>query len=293
MVRKLFLFSLTALSFWLPSAVSAQQPKVTARQVDCVPLEHWSIARADVRGHSGGDTVRLYFRRFHHLVEDFYWAPMLSGPDGYWAPLPKPEDYKPRRFNLDDPEPGTDPDVLWAAWWKAKEASDDRDPNGNLDDDVIRERASVGKKVARDWMQPLDLDALEEWLEGLDNEPVEYYATVVDANGREVARSPMLVAPVTDDCRVELMPQEDGRARNQDIGETAAWQEGEGVFHWLCDGIVTRVNNLGIARADEICRACVVAWWQKREVLLPAAAGIAGITTIIITEEPNPSPIRP
>jgi len=276
----------------IPYAAEAQ-PSVTADQVACVPLAQWSVIGADVAGEAGGQSVRLYFRRMHHLVEDFYWAPMYPGADGYWAPLPKPEDFQPRRFELDDPDGEVDDELLWAAWWKAKEASDDRDPNDNLDDEVIRERASKGKKVTRDWMEALDLAALQGWLEELENEPVEYYVAVVDAGGQQVAASPMLVAPVTDDCQVELSPPEDGRARNQDVGETAPWQEGEAVFHWLCDGIVTRVNYLGIARADEVCRACVVAWWQKREVLIPAAAGITGITTIIISEEPNPSPTRP
>jgi hypothetical protein len=124
------------------------------------------------------------------------------------------------------------------------------------------------------------------------NEMVEYYAVLLDATGRETARSMSKTAPVKDDCRIQLTRVQEGVAENLMVGETAAPQEGKEVLGFLCEGIVTRVNSQGIRRADEACRVCVVAWWQKRSVVVPA---IAGVTGIIITDDDGPeaSPSRP
>jgi hypothetical protein len=75
------------------------------------------------------------------------------------------------------------------------------------------------------------------------------------------------------------------------VGETSPKQQGKKVMAFLCDGIVTRINHAGVRRADEVCRACVAAWWQRKAVLIPAAAGVG----VIITDEPEPepSPSRP
>jgi hypothetical protein len=125
------------------------------------------------------------------------------------------------------------------------------------------------------------------------NDTVEQYAVLVDDAGREIARSEMRSVPVTRDCRADLSPKEHGVAQNLTVGETAAVQQGKDVLGFLCDGIVTRVNPIGIRRADDACRACVVAWWQKRDVLIPLTAA-AGVTTVeIIDHTPEPSPSRP
>jgi hypothetical protein len=119
------------------------------------------------------------------------------------------------------------------------------------------------------------------------NEEVEYYATLVDASGRETARSASRRAPVRDnDCQARLTAAQAGVAETLTIGATAATQEGKEVLGFLCDGIVTRVNAQGIRRADETCRACVVAWWRKPAVLIPAAATVTGI---IIADDDGPT----
>ncbi|HXO21467.1 MAG TPA: hypothetical protein VOA87_16255 [Thermoanaerobaculia bacterium] len=122
------------------------------------------------------------------------------------------------------------------------------------------------------------------------NDSVETYATLVDGSGREIARSEMRSIPVTSDCRVDLTPKEAGFAQNLTIGETAPGQQGKDVMGFLCDGIVTRINSQGIRRADETCRACVVAWWQRKELLIPAVVGTVGV---VIDQIPEPSPHRP
>jgi hypothetical protein len=122
------------------------------------------------------------------------------------------------------------------------------------------------------------------------NEQVEYYAAVTDPAGKVAARSEAQVVKVTDDCRVELNPRERGVAENLTVGETSSKQQGKKVMAFLCDGVVTRINHAGVRRADEVCRACVIAWWQRKAVLLPAA-GVIGV--IVTDDDPEPSPSRP
>jgi hypothetical protein len=123
------------------------------------------------------------------------------------------------------------------------------------------------------------------------NEQIELYAALVDATGKAVARSTSQFAPVTRDCRVQLGPKERGVAENLTVGETSPKQQGKKVLAFLCDGVVTRVNYAGLRRSDEVCRACVIAWWQRKAVLIPAVAGIVGV--VVTDQEPEPSPSRP
>jgi len=122
------------------------------------------------------------------------------------------------------------------------------------------------------------------------NDHVEYYGAVADPTGKVVARSEAQVVKVTDDCKVQLNPKERGVAENLTVGETSPDQQGQKVLAFLCDGVVTRINHAGIRRGDEVCRACVVAWWQKKSLLIPAA-GIIGV--IVTDDDPEPSPSRP
>jgi hypothetical protein len=61
---------------------------------------------------------------------------------------------------------------------------------------------------------------------------------------------------------------------------------------FLCDGVVTRVNHEGIMRPDEVCRGCVIPWWNKAEFISPAV-GLAGLIVLDRPPEPEPSPSRP
>lgn len=285
----------------LPVTASAQGagPQVTVEALECVPVGRHSIVEADVASTVPGNTVRLYFRRLHQEVEDFYWIEMRPFEGRWWAPLPQPEDHAMSRHEL-DPSARAERDQLesdyrWAAWWKAKELSEHRDPNEDLDQELIDERAQVGRGEPREWMRGMDDDDLEQWLDRQINEGVEYYVAVLDSYGRIVpgGRSEMQVAPVVPaaDCP-QVRPdneREQGAALNMTIGETAFWQADEKLFHWTCHGVVTRVDAAGVPRADERCRACVVGFLPERAAVLPVLAG-AGITII---EPPNPSPTAP
>jgi len=231
--------------------------------------------------------VRVYFRRMSKEVEDFYNIEMEpSGNGNFWAVLPQPEKTKLDKKKLDNAQ---NPNDLWAQWWKAKEGSDARDPNNDLDKNVIRERASLGKLEKRDWMAAETDPALEQFLDNLEYEPAEYYIALIDANGNELARSPQQVVVVRTDCRAALTPQQQGFAMNLTVGETARWQAGKPVFHWECTGIVTRRDPQDVLRADDACRACVVAWWP-----LAGTAGALGVATAIIQNTPGEvSPSRP
>lgn len=126
------------------------------------------------------------------------------------------------------------------------------------------------------------------------NEAVEYYVAVVDPADRVLAKSESLMAPVYDDCEVELSDKQRGTAENLTVGETTMEQVGEEVDGFLCDGVVTRISPLGILRGDEKCRACVIAWWEKNGIILPAAAGAVGSGILISSEGPKEaSPVTP
>ncbi len=254
------------------------------------PSRQHALVKATVQPELAGGSVRLFFRRMDVEVEDFYWAPMYAeGDQSYWGVLPDPEDHEPVVKELDG---ATNAENAWAEWWRAKDQSTDRDPNGDLDTDLIKERASTVTPGDRDWMEAMDDDELQEFLESLENEPTEYYAALFDAEGNEVARSEMLVGPVQEACpNPALTPQQVGESYNQTIGETAEWQTGKSVFHWECDHLVSRIDPSGVKMADGICRACAIVWWEGGWV--PFVIAGAGGALIQSDSPPEVSPSAP
>jgi len=123
------------------------------------------------------------------------------------------------------------------------------------------------------------------------NEAVEYYVALVDAFGQVLAKSESQSSPVTDDCTVELTDKQRGVAENLTVGETTYEQIGLEVDGFLCDGIVSRINPDGILRGDEVCRACVIAWWEKKGVLIPIAG--AGVITGVVIADDDPQTASP
>ena len=250
----------------------AQQHDLTIDDA-CIPLEAHEGSSQQESGHSlvtahvspelAGGSLRLFFRRMDIEVEDFYWVSMYPEGDGrYWAVMPDPEDFMPVRKELD----GNTGPSSWAAWWKAKEASppSDRDPNGDLDSQLIHERAALGSQESRTWMEKLSEEDLQAWLEGLENQPTEYEAGLFNSSGELVAKSEMKVGPVVDRCESGgLTRAQEGESFNQTIGETSAWQHGRSVYHWECDHIVSRIDSLGVKAADTVCRGCGIVWWQR------------------------------
>ena len=123
------------------------------------------------------------------------------------------------------------------------------------------------------------------------NEMIEYYGAVVTADGKEISRSKVALVTVKDrsDCKLPLTEKELGLAENLVIGETVQPQNRRSVLGFLCDGIVSRIDARGVMHADNLCRTCVVAFWQKRAVFGP----LFTTTAIVTDEDPNPSPAVP
>lgn len=276
------------LSLALAPAAGAQT--ITLGALPCLPNgENAAITAQIDPAPSAEIQVRLYFRRQNLMVEDFYFSAMVpTGGGSYWGVFPQPENSKFPEKRLRNPKKN---ETAWAEWWRTKEGSDNRDPIPDLDKDVIAERASLGKREKRDWMAALDDDALQGFLRRQSTEPAEYFVALFDPSGALLARSPMQVVDVRSDCRVALTPQQAGYAANLTVGETARWQAGEPVFHWECTGIVTRLDPQRVLRADDACRACVVAWWPL------GAAGALGSLVAITDDDPGGpeevSPSRP
>lgn len=121
-----------------------------------------------------------------------------------------------------------------------------------------------------------------------ENHQVEVYVTQVNPAGQEVGpRSETMLIPVTGDCDVRLTTHERGMAQNLVVGETDPEQIDRDVWGFLCDGIISRIDPEGVLRADGICRRCIVAWWNKPEGLVPAAALLGGGTTIAVEASPS------
>lgn len=248
---------LASVCLLLLAASSSAQTSISVEDAPCLLVLQNGVIKAQVANNLPETAARLYFRRLHEEVEDFYWVEMQPKGNGeYWGVLPKAQDevLEPREAR----DVAQEVRERSAAWWRLKEELANRNPNLDLDQDVIIERASVGRNTGRDWMGNYDDQALEEWLEGLEYEPAEYYAALYDAFGKEITRSALHVARVTNDCSTSLSASEAGLAQNLTVGETATWQQGEEVFHWGCDGVVSRVDVNGVWRGDSICRACLV-----------------------------------
>ncbi|MCB1009304.1 MAG: hypothetical protein KDB94_10465 [Acidobacteria bacterium] len=266
------------------SAAVAQTPGIgiEIEEAQCIPQSGNGVVYATILPEVPGSNVRLFFRRMNLEVEDFYYTEMEPiGGGRYWGVFPVPEKSKFPKKDLKRSE--TPPPDPWAAWWKAKESSDNRDPNDDLSKEIIRQKAQEGKTEGRDWMQPLTDDEFQQWLEKQDTEPSEYFVAVYDSQGDRTAVSNMYVVPVEKDCKVELTPQQEGLAQNMIVGETATWQKDESVFHWKCTGVVSRYDPYRILRADNSCRACIVAWWWP----VAATAGALGIITGINEDQPG------
>jgi len=273
------------------AAAPAAAQTVTLGELPCLPTGGNAVATATVAPAPAAEmSVRLNFRRMNLEVEDFYFTEMVpTGGGGYWGVFPQPENSKFDEKELARAQSDAD---KWAQWWRAKEGSDHRDPNSDLDREVIQERASLGKREKRDWMAERDDRALQEFLERQRTEPTEYFVSLVDPSGRELARSHQAVVEVRSDCTAALTPQQSGMAANLTVGETGRWQHGESVFHWECTGVVTRLDPAGVLRADDACRACVIAWWHDAAGAA-SVLGAFGVITNIDPHDPEVSPSRP
>ena len=277
------------------TTVAAQEPiRIEAEQVECLPVGDNGVAYTSVENNVADTEVRLYFRRMHDAVEDLYYVRMKPEGDGrYWGVFPKAEDRELQRHDIEERRQEAQSEYDWAQWWREKDQSEDRNPNNDLDQDLIRERASQGKLESRDWLAEMDDATFQDWLEQLENEPTEYFTSVHDHTGSRLAKSKTRVAEVRENCRVELYDRQIGEAANLTVGETAYWQKGEELFHWLCDGIVSRIDPLRILRGDDACRACVIAWWKRPGVLIPTAGVIGVGTTVVLVDEDDPPPVSP
>ncbi|MEM8960870.1 MAG: hypothetical protein AAGD38_05290 [Acidobacteriota bacterium] len=129
-----------------------------------------------------------------------------------------------------------------------------------------------------------------------ENNEAAFYVSLTDGTGQEISRTDMMMAPVQGGCEVELTPQQQGTALNLEVGETTWEQQGREVDGWECDGVVTRIDPNGVRRADEKCRVCIIAWWERPTVAIPAAAGAGVLTGVLLIDrgdEGRPSPSRP
>jgi hypothetical protein len=244
---------------WLGSAASAQDYEAAAdgpifevEDLACLPLEDNAALKARVTGLQGGDEVRLYYRRLNPVGAFYYGAMDPSADSGFWSTFPRPEDREQHE--------------LTEEWWE-----------------ILK---------TRDWAEGKDFEWLEEYLREQNQEAAEFYVAVYDASGKVRGRSKtMLVEVRENDCYQDLTPQQRGWAENLTVGETSIAQADKEVFHWLCYGIVTRIDTEDVLHPDEFCRACVVGLG----FVPPLASVAAGVVSGSIIEHPptEASPRQP
>ena len=232
----LYLFFLVAVAV---TTATADAQTIKPETLDCLPSEANSTFAVDLSSEiKGSEQARLYFRRLNRTGA-FYWIQMTpSGNGNYWTTFPRPERREQQQ--------------LTDEWWEILEN--------------------------RDWMEDNDREWLEDWLEEQEHEAAEYYVAITDVSGKEKTRTDTMLVAVRDreDCRAGMNAFEVGKSRNLVVGETTGLQQGKEVYHWRCEGIVSRVNADGVLRADEICRACVVAGWLP--IASTTGAIVAGTT---------------
>jgi hypothetical protein len=220
-MKNLILIILAVLVVAPGEAQEPQESAIALRDLSCLPKEHNAPLQFSVSEDAGGSSVWLYFRRLNPVGAFYFVQAWAAGDGDYWTVFPKPEDREQLGLSED--------------WWEV------------LED--------------RDWMEGHDREWLEDWLSNQENEATEYYVAVKDTSGRITARTEMQLVSVQeqDECIPDLTPPERGWAQNLTVGEAASIQAAKQVFHWLCDGIVTRLSVDGVLRGDDYCRACVIA----------------------------------
>jgi len=194
---------------------------LTMEKLECLPSNENRSVDITAQQLPPSVTVQLFFRRLHPEGSFYYVKGVPSGLDQLWAALPKPEDKNQQE--------------LTDEWWE-----------------VVK---------TRDWMQyrGRNREWLENWLGEQDHEAAEVFAALVDADGRMLERSEVQLVQVRNstDCPEELDPKQQGEAGNLTVGETNSLQEDRGLFHWLCDGVVSRISIGGVLDADTACRHCI------------------------------------
>ncbi|MCZ6727607.1 MAG: hypothetical protein O7A98_09685 [Acidobacteria bacterium] len=214
-----YLTTIAVVAMFVVPLSAADDPGFEVPDLSCLPLENNAALTAAVAGVDGGDNVRLYFRRLNPVGSFYYVHMAASGGAKYWSTFPQPEDRQQTQLTDD--------------WWE-----------------ILQNR---------DWMNGHDRNWLESFLNDQDQEAAEYYVAVYDGTGAVRGRSETHLSPVwANDCYEPLTPKQLGLSENLTIGEVTVTQGDKEVFHWLCWGLVTRIDPQGILHPDEYCRACVV-----------------------------------
>jgi hypothetical protein len=219
------MLAFTAVSAVLAASQDTAAVKVaeslTMEKLECLPAGENSVAVVTAENQPAGTWVRVFFRRLNPEGSAYFVEGVPSDADTSWASLPKPKEEAQEE--------------LTDEWWQ-----------------VLK---------TRDWMQYRGRNRqwLEDWLGEQDFEAAEAFAALVDADGQMLERSEVQLVPVRNstECAVTLDDKQIGEAGSLTVGETDAIQAERELFHWKCDGVVTRISSEGILNADEACRGCL------------------------------------
>ena len=104
----------------LASVALGAEPRIDVESAPCLQVRENAVVKALVTDNLPETTARLYFRRLHEEVEDFYWVEMEPMGNGeHWGVLPKPQNEVLERREAEEVEEQVR--ERWAAWWRLKE----------------------------------------------------------------------------------------------------------------------------------------------------------------------------
>ena len=118
-----------------------------------------------------------------------------------------------------------------------------------------------------------------------ENKSIEFYVDLLGEDGKSIALSAQKLAPVKDDCDVDMTGEQRSEGNKLTVGETTPDQRDKAVAWFLCDGVTQRIDVEGKRRPDDFCG------------IRPSPFPVAGQADhgIVINPKPRPpvSPSRP
>jgi hypothetical protein len=118
-----------------------------------------------------------------------------------------------------------------------------------------------------------------------ENKTIEFYVDLLGEDGKSIAVSAQKLAPVKDDCDVDLTGEQRREGNKLTVGETTPDQRDKAVAWFICDGVTERIDVDGKRRPDNYCG------------ITPSPFPVQGQSDhgIVINPKPRPpvSPSRP
>jgi hypothetical protein len=116
-----------------------------------------------------------------------------------------------------------------------------------------------------------------------DTKAVDLHVEVRDGENA-LTRSAEKSVAVNSTCKTALNDEQKKVAQNLVAGETKDTQRDKEILGFQCEGVVSRIDSIGVLRPDEACRRAAILAATQTAVLIPALVVGAGGAVIIINK---------